>query len=79
MKLLVLALLLQLLLSSCAATGLRRHLMVTDGSHGSVVLGRFKTREECEEGRREEEQSGRQIGLVTETRCTTALGLNRRR
>ena len=78
MKLLALALLLQQLLSSCAATGLRRHLMVTDTSHGPIVWSRFKTREECEEASRESEQATRQSGPFIETRCTTASGLRRR-
>jgi hypothetical protein len=67
------------LLSACAADGTGRYLLVTQTSHGPIIWYRYATPEACEQGRREDEQSRRQVGLVMDARCTTARDLRRRR
>lgn len=74
MKLFALA----LLLPACASCS-GRYLMVMDTSHGTIIWARYKTLQACEQAARESDESARRdIGIATETRCTTRRELDRR-
>jgi len=66
-----------LLLVACTSC-VGRYLMVTDTHHGTIIWDRYKTREACEQAIRESDQSGRDIGIATHTRCTTRREPDRR-